>query len=66
MNLTRNPVTSYTFDKKDTQIEDPTTVQQKLSKLQTEYETKGMQTTVEGILVVHDHGHPHVLLVSPC
>jgi cleavage and polyadenylation specificity factor subunit 5 len=28
------------------------------------YEVEGMRRTVEGILLVHNHGHPHILLMQ--
>lgn len=31
---------------------------------ESEYEQYGMRRTVEGLLVVHEHGHPHVLLLQ--
>lgn len=29
-----------------------------------DYEKHGMRRTVEGLLIVHEHGHPHVLLLQ--
>ena len=39
--------------------EDPS-VAARLQRLQNNYEDFGMRRTVEGILVVHEHGHPCV------
>lgn len=36
----------------------------RLQRLQNNYEDFGMRRTVEGILVVHDHGHPHILMLQ--
>ena len=33
-------------------------------KLQSDFEQQGIKTTVEGILLVHEHGHPHVLMLQ--
>lgn len=35
-----------------------------IERLQLEYELKGMRTTVEAAFVVHDHGHPHLLVLE--
>jgi cleavage and polyadenylation specificity factor subunit 5 len=32
--------------------------------LQNNYEDFGMRRTVEGVLVVHEHGHPHILMLQ--
>ena len=39
--------------------EDPS-VAARLQRLQNNYEDFGMRRTVEGILLVHEHGHPCV------
>jgi cleavage and polyadenylation specificity factor subunit 5 len=39
-------------------------VSARLQRLQNNYEDFGMRRTVEGILVVHDHGHPHILMLQ--
>lgn len=36
----------------------------RLQRLQNNYEDFGMRRTVEGVLVVHDHGHPHILMLQ--
>lgn len=36
----------------------------RLQRLQNNYEDYGMRRTVEGVLVVHDHGHPHILMLQ--
>lgn len=36
----------------------------RLQRLQNNYEDFGMRRTVEGVLLVHDHGHPHVLMLQ--
>ncbi|SCZ90553.1 BZ3500_MvSof-1268-A1-R1_Chr1-3g02061 [Microbotryum saponariae] len=45
----------YVFNTKDPQYEeDP----------QNDFEQYGIRQTVEGVLLVHEHGHPHVLLLQ--
>ncbi|KAJ3412512.1 hypothetical protein HDV05_000650 [Chytridiales sp. JEL 0842] len=60
----RFPLSNYTFGVKDPQPEEDTSVVSRLSRLQAEYEKQGMRCTVEGVLVVHEHGHPHVLMLQ--
>ncbi|POY71401.1 NUDIX hydrolase [Rhodotorula taiwanensis] len=58
------PLSNYTFATKEAQHEELPTVLARLNRLETEFEQFGMRKTVEGLLVVHEHGHPHVLLLQ--
>ncbi|GAA5866176.1 hypothetical protein JCM3774_004109 [Rhodotorula dairenensis] len=58
------PLSNYTFATKEPQHEEDPTVLARLNRLESEYEQYGMRKTVEGLLVVHEHGHPHVLLLQ--
>ncbi|KAM0755728.1 cleavage and polyadenylation specific factor 5 [Meredithblackwellia eburnea MCA 4105] len=58
------PLANYSFATKDPQPEEDPSVNARLQRLQNDYETHGMRRTVEGLLVVHEHGHPHVLLLQ--
>src|SRR5438445_13645960 len=49
---------------KEAQPEEDPSVSARLQRLQNNYEDFGMRRTVEGILVVHDHGHPHILMLQ--
>lgn len=49
---------------KESQPEEDPSVSARLQRLQNNYEDFGMRRTVEGILVVHDHGHPHILMLQ--
>ncbi|TPX72708.1 hypothetical protein SpCBS45565_g00249 [Spizellomyces sp. 'palustris'] len=62
--ITLHPLSSYTFGVKDPQPEEDPSVAARLLRLQSEYQTQGMRITVEGVLVVHEHGHPHVLMLQ--
>ncbi|KND01784.1 uncharacterized protein SPPG_09124 [Spizellomyces punctatus DAOM BR117] len=62
--VTLHPLSSYTFGVKDPQPEEDPSVAARLLRLQSEYQTQGMRITVEGVLVVHEHGHPHVLMLQ--
>ena len=58
--LTANPG----FSTKEAQPEEDPSVSARLQRLQNNYEDFGMRRTVEGVLVVHDHGHPHILMLQ--
>lgn len=49
---------------KEAQPEEDPSVSARLQRLQNNYEDFGMRRTVEGVLLVHDHGHPHVLMLQ--
>lgn len=58
-------INSWTcFSTKEAQPEEDPSVSARLQRLQNNYEDFGMRRTVEGILVVHDHGHPHILMLQ--
>ncbi|BGP52912.1 hypothetical protein JCM8202_003994 [Rhodotorula sphaerocarpa] len=58
------PLSNYTFATKEAQTEQEPTVLGRLNRLESDFKEHGMRTTVEGLLVVHEHGHPHVLLLQ--
>ncbi|KAI8848761.1 cleavage and polyadenylation specific factor 5 [Chytridium lagenaria] len=62
--VTLHPLSGYTFGQKEAQPEEDPSVAARLNRLQSEYEKQGMRHTVEGVLVVHEHGHPHVLMLQ--
>ncbi|UZJ54865.1 hypothetical protein CBS101457_004185 [Exobasidium rhododendri] len=62
--LTLFPLSSYTFTTKTAQPEEDPSVAARLQRLQNQYEDLGIRHTAEGVLVVHDHGHPHVLMIQ--
>lgn len=62
--LTLQPVTAFTFTTKENQPEEDPSVAARLQRLQNNYEDLGMRRTVEAVLVVHEHGHPHVLMLQ--
>ena len=53
-----------TLSTKEAQPEEDPSVSARLQRLQNNYEDFGMRRTVEGVLVVHDHGHPHILMLQ--
>jgi cleavage and polyadenylation specificity factor subunit 5 len=55
---------NYTFGVKEAQPEEDPSVSARLKRLESDYEVAGMRRSVEAILVVHEHGHPHVLMMQ--
>ncbi|GAA6058697.1 hypothetical protein JCM10212_003385 [Sporobolomyces blumeae] len=62
--LTIYPLSNYSFATKDPQVEEDPSVNARLQRLEEDYEQYGMRRTVEGLMIVHEHGHPHVLLLQ--
>ncbi|KAG9528019.1 cleavage and polyadenylation specificity factor, 25 kDa subunit, partial [Aureobasidium melanogenum] len=58
------PLSNYTFGTKETQPEEDPSVLARLKRLEEHYDEYGMRRTCEGILVCHDHNHPHVLMLQ--
>lgn len=54
----------HKYSTKEAQPEEDPSVSARLQRLQNNYEDFGMRRTVEGVLVVHDHGHPHILMLQ--
>jgi cleavage and polyadenylation specificity factor subunit 5 len=58
------PLSNYTFGTKEQQPEEDQSVPARLQRLQEHYDKYGMRRTCEGILVCHEHNHPHVLMLQ--
>ncbi|KKK18746.1 cleavage and polyadenylation specific factor 5 [Aspergillus ochraceoroseus] len=58
------PLSNYTFGTKETQPEEDPSVLARLKRLEEHYDEHGMRRTCEGILVCHEHNHPHVLMLQ--
>ncbi|PYH48500.1 cleavage and polyadenylation specificity factor subunit 5 [Aspergillus saccharolyticus JOP 1030-1] len=58
------PLSNYTFGTKETQPEEDPSVLARLKRLEEHYEKYGMRRTCEGVLVCHEHNHPHVLMLQ--
>jgi cleavage and polyadenylation specificity factor subunit 5 len=58
------PLSNYTFGTKETQPEEDPSVLARLKRLETFYAEHGMRRTCEGILVCHEHNHPHILMLQ--
>lgn len=58
------PLDNYAFGLKDAQQEEDTTIAARVQRLIDEYKTDGMRMSVEAVIVFHQHGHPHILLLQ--
>ena len=58
------PLSNYTFGTKDPMYERDRTVEARFSRMREDFEKYGMRRSVEGVLLVHEHNLPHVLLLQ--
>lgn len=58
------PLSNYTFGTKENQPEEDPSVLARLKRLEEHYAQHGMRRTCEGILVCHEHNHPHILMLQ--
>lgn len=62
--LYRYPLTNYTFGTKDPLFERDPSVPARFNRMREEFDKIGMRRSVEAVLLVHEHGLPHVLLLQ--
>ncbi|XP_012852128.1 PREDICTED: pre-mRNA cleavage factor Im 25 kDa subunit 2-like isoform X1 [Erythranthe guttata] len=55
------PLSSYSFD---TKMEKHKSIINPITRLDSIYKTEGIRRIVEGILLVHEHNHPYILLLK--
>ncbi|KAM0903272.1 hypothetical protein ACQ4PT_018753 [Festuca glaucescens] len=58
------PLANYTFGTKEPKMEKDTSVADRLARMKVNYMKEGMRTSVEAILLVQEHNHPHILLLQ--
>lgn len=58
------PLANYTFGAKEAQAERDRSVPARFQRMREEYEKIGMRRSVEGVMLVHEHSLPHVLLLQ--
>jgi len=63
-NINLYPLSNYTFGTKDPLFERDPSVPARFQRMREEFDKVGMRRSVEGILLVHEHGLPHVLLLQ--
>ncbi|KAE8721646.1 Cleavage and polyadenylation specificity factor subunit 5 [Hibiscus syriacus] len=56
------PLSSYTVGTKEPKMEKDTSVADRLARMRVNYMKEGTRTSVEAILLVQEHNHPHILL----
>ena len=60
----RYPLSNYTFGTKEPLYERDSSVAARFQRMREEFDRIGMRRSVEGVLIVHEHGLPHVLLLQ--
>lgn len=60
----RYPLSNYKFGTKEPLFEKDPSVPARFQRMRDEFEKIGMRRSVEGVLIVHKHGLPHVLLLQ--
>ncbi|KAK9786276.1 hypothetical protein WJX73_007734 [Symbiochloris irregularis] len=63
-NVTLHPLANYNFGSKAEKVEKDATLQERTTRLKALYQQQGMRRSVEAILLVHQHRHPHLLLLQ--
>jgi hypothetical protein len=58
------PLTNHTLDTKEPLCEKDSSVAARFQRMREEFDKIGMRRTVEGVLIVHEHRLPHVLLLQ--
>ncbi|XP_017485053.1 PREDICTED: cleavage and polyadenylation specificity factor subunit 5-like [Rhagoletis zephyria] len=58
------PLSNYTFGTKEPLFERDPSVEARFQRLRDEFEKIGQRRSVEGVLLVHEHNLPHVLLLQ--
>jgi len=58
------PLSNYTFGTKDPLFEKDASVPARFQRMRDEYDKFGMRRSTDGVLIVHEHGLPHVLLLQ--
>lgn len=58
------PLSNYTFGTKEPMYEKDKTVESRFNRMREDFEKIGVRRSVEGVLLVHEHNLPHVLLLQ--
>ena len=62
--LYSHPLSNYKFGNKDALYEKDQSVAARFQRMREDFEQMGMRRSVDGILLVHEHGICHVLLLQ--
>ncbi|XP_049849536.1 uncharacterized protein LOC126319881 [Schistocerca gregaria] len=58
------PLNSFSLSRKVAQKEKDAFISARLSRMEKAYQDEGIRRSVEGVVLVHDHGHPFVLFLN--
>lgn len=58
------PLSNYKFGTKEALYEKDQSVAARFQRMRDDFEKQGMRRSVDAVLVVHEHGLPHVLLLQ--
>jgi len=62
--LCRYPLSNYTFGTKESVFEKDFNHHKRIARMREEFAKWGMRRSVEGVLIVHEHSLPHLLLLQ--
>eukprot|EP01024_Parvocaulis_polyphysoides_P023826 TRINITY_DN21960_c0_g1_i1.p1 TRINITY_DN21960_c0_g1~~TRINITY_DN21960_c0_g1_i1.p1 ORF type:complete len:216 (-),score=14.63 TRINITY_DN21960_c0_g1_i1:227-874(-) len=57
-------ISNYTFGTKQQKLEKDKTVEARFNRMKAKYVSQGVRRSVEGVLLVSEHNHPHILLLQ--
>eukprot|EP00053_Salpingoeca_punica_P004855 m.51313 g.51313 ORF g.51313 m.51313 type:complete len:198 (+) comp12978_c0_seq1:43-636(+) len=63
--VTLHPLSKYQIRTKTATVEREKNGDARLQKMREDYAREGMRRSVEAVMVVDDHRHPHILLLQP-
>ena len=58
------PLSNYSFGHAPARPDKGTSMAERLSRMEARYAAEGARRTVEGVILVNEHHHPHVLLLQ--
>lgn len=56
------PINNYSFGSKEAKKDRDNSVASRLERLKDKYGKEGVRHSVDAVVLVYEHGHPHVLL----
>jgi hypothetical protein len=59
-----HPLTNYSFGHAPARAAKGASVAERMARMEERYAAEGARRTVEGIILVNEHNHPHVLLLQ--
>lgn len=59
-----HPLSCYSYGKKEAKVDKDVFPSDRLNRMRANFMRDGLRTYVEGLLLVHEYGHPHLLLLQ--